>query len=167
MGNLVEEVKQWNTPIIGSYLLWRFTGSFKSNHPAGDSPVGILHFFALAILTDDELLKGINNKRTDLQSYIRSFEDKKNTDILLNVQKRILDKKDFTLASIDIAVANGLIAWDFESGKIHPIELAQKPSRGKNVKTDMIKVGDKAEILGKWFSRLEINAIASYFKVVL
>ena len=44
MGKLVEEVKEWNTPVIGAYLLWHFTQGYVQNHPNGDAPVVVLYF---------------------------------------------------------------------------------------------------------------------------
>ena len=47
MSNLVDEVREWNTPIIGAFLLWHFTTGYKQNHPHGESPVVILHICVL------------------------------------------------------------------------------------------------------------------------
>ena len=44
MGQLVEEVKLWNTPTIGAYLLWRFTKGYTKNHPTEDAPVALFTF---------------------------------------------------------------------------------------------------------------------------
>lgn len=166
LSNLVEEVKIWNTPIIGAYLLWRFTEGYCTGHEAGDAPIGLLHFVASAILTNERLSLPINNQRKNLQSYVRSFEDKKDSDILLNLQSRIKEKTGYTLAAIDIAISEGLLVWDIESGKLYPRKLTKKSGRGKalgpKIKTD----GNKAEVLGKWFSEHDLSTIGAYLKVV-
>jgi Family of unknown function (DUF6521) len=167
MGRLSEEVRIWNTPIIGAYTLWRFTHGFCKGHPNGDAPVGILHFIATAILTNERLLTPISNKRDSLQSFIHSFEDKKDSDILLSIQDRIKDKREYTIKAIDIAIANGLLIWDSNNGKLYPCDLAKSPGKGKNLKAKIKSEGDKAEILGKWFSKHDISTIAAYLKVVL
>lgn len=166
MAQLVEEVKTWNTPIIGAYLLWRFTDGYCNAHPEGDAPIGLLHFIASAILTNKKLNKPISNQRENLQSYVRSFEDNKESDILLTVQDRTRDHFEYTLHAIDIAIAEGLIAWDAESGKIYAKNLKKKAGRGKALKEIIKRDGNKAEILGKWFSQHELPTIAAYLRVV-
>lgn len=166
MVKLVDEVKLWNTPIIGAFLLWKFTQGYCSGHPHGDAPIGLLHFVASAILTHKELLEPINNHRDDLQSYARSFENTKNSDILLSIQQRIKDKREYTLAAIDIAIAKGLLVWDVESDKLYPRDLKKRSARGKCLKNKITNEGKKAEILGKWLSKHDISAIAAYLKVV-
>jgi len=166
VGTLVDEVKLWNTPIIGAFLLWKFTQGYCDGHPNGDAPIGLLHFVASAILTSKGLMKPISNKRADLQSYVRSFENTKSSDILLSLQQRIIDKREYTLAAIDIATAEGLLVWDAESGKLYPCNLSKHPARGKNLNSLMIREGKKAEILGRWLSEHDISTIEAYLKVV-
>ncbi|MBX4267548.1 three component ABC system middle component [Clostridium estertheticum] len=166
MGRILDEVKLWNTPIIGAFLLWRFTQGYCNGHPHGDAPIGLLHFLASAILTNKELLKPISNQRPDLQSYARSFENTKNSDILLSIQHRVMEKCEYTLAAIDIAIAAGLLVWDGESGKLYPCNLIKSPGRGKALKKDIVSEGKKAEILGKWLSKHDIPTIEAYLKVV-
>lgn len=166
MGKLVDEVKLWNTPIIGAYLLWKFTIGYCNGHPYGDAPIGLLHFVAAAILANNELIKPISDKRENLQSYARGFENIKNSDILLSLQQLIIEKREYTLEAIDIGIAEGLIAWDVESGKLHPCDLKKKPGRGKALRSKITSEGKKAEILGKWFSKHDISTIEAYLKVV-
>lgn len=166
MGLLIEEVKLWNTPLVGAFLLWSFTKGYSDNHPNGDSPVGLLHFIALAILTNKELMKPISNMRDDLQSYVRSFQDKNESDILLNIQPRTLERREQTLKAIDMAIAEGLLAWDTGSGKLYSRKLEKRPGRGKALRQEIKRDGVKAEILGKWFSQHDLPTIAAYLKVV-
>jgi len=166
MGILIDEVKLWNTPLVGAFLLWKFTKGYCDNHPHGDAPIGLLHFIAYAILTNNKLMKPISNRRDDLQSYVRSFQDEYESDILLSIQTRILDKRKNTLESIDIAIAMGLLVWDVETGKLYSRELERKPGKGKALKGMFISDGQKAEILGKWFSQHDLPTIAAYLKVV-
>jgi hypothetical protein len=165
VGLLIDEVKLWNTPIIGAFLLWSFTKGYCENHPYGDAPIGLLHFIAFAILTNKKLSKPISNRRNDLQSYARSFQDNCEADILLNIQPRILERRGQTLTAIDLAVAEGLLAWDVESGKLHFRKLEKKAEKGKALKQAIKSDGMKAEILGKWFSQHDLPTIAAYLKV--
>ncbi len=166
LGQLVNEVKLWNTPVIGAYLLWMFTKGYCDYHPHGDAPIGLHHFIASAILTSKKLLKPISNRRDNLQSFARSFENDYDSDLLLTIQNRILNKREFTLKAIDIAVANGLLVWDVETGKLYPHDPIKRPNRGKSLKRFLKRDGQKAEILGKWFSQHDLLTIAAYLKVV-
>ena len=166
LSNLVEDVQIWNTPIIGAYLLWRFTQGYSAGHKVEDAPIGLLHFVASAILTNDRLMLPVNNRRKNLQSYVRSFEDKKDSDILLNLQSRIKEKSDYTLAAIDIAISEGLLVWDVESGKLYPQKLTKKAGKGKALRPKIKTDGNKAEVLGKWFSEHDLSTIGAYLKVV-
>jgi len=55
LGELADEVKLWNSPAIGAYLLWRFSTGYCQGHASGDAPLGLLHFIAGAILTSKDL----------------------------------------------------------------------------------------------------------------
>jgi hypothetical protein len=167
MNSLVEEVLQWNSPCYGAYLLWQFTKGYRAAHPDGDAPVALMHFLAAPILTNRKLLEPISNHRENLQSYIRSFEDSKRSDILLGIQEMVKNKRQYTLAAIDIAIASGLIAWDIDSGKLFPNDTSFSLQKGNALKSTTIKNGKKAEILGKWFAEHNISTIATYLKVVL
>ena len=167
MSILVEEVKIWNTPLIGAYMLWEFTKGFSDSHPDGDAPIGLMHFLANAILTNPNLTERISNQRADLQSYIRSFEDKKESDLLLTIHERVKEKRQYTLESIDVAVSEGLLVWDLESAKLYPKYLRKKPSKGKNIKPSLSRIGFKANILGSWFAQHNLPSITTYLKVVL
>lgn len=166
MGELTEEVKIWNTPVVGAYLLWRFTVGYCDGHPDGDAPIGLLHFVAIAILSNKELSRRISNKRSGLESYVSSFDDDKNVDLLLSIHRRTKEKLQYALQSIDIATTYGLLAWDVETGKLYPREISSKPGRGKAPKEEYKREGNKAEILGKWFSGNDLPKIANYLKVV-
>jgi hypothetical protein len=165
MGKLVEEVRLWNTPVVGAHLLWRFTSGYTEHHANGDAPSALLHFLAMAILTSPQLLEGISGRRPNLQSYARSFAEKGRSDLLLGIQKRVDQKKDYTLAAIDIAVANGLLAWDAERGKLYARTRNTSPGRGCRPKGAMGSTGNKAGLLGKWMSEHDIGTIASYIGV--
>jgi len=165
MGQLIDEVKRWNTPVVGAYLLWRFTDAYAKNHPTGASPIGLLHFIAMAILTNQGLAGPISNHRKGLQSYARSFEENSSSDLLLSIHDDVMQKRQDTLSSIDMGVAEGLLVWDAQNGKLHARELVKNPRRGRSIKESVKKMGMKADILGKWFSQHELPAIATYLKV--
>lgn len=167
MSNLVEEVRIWNTPIVGSYVLWRFTQGYTDHHPEGRSPILLLHFLASAILTNKRLSDPVTNLRKDLSSYTRSFTDKKDIDLFLSIQGRVNNTKTYTLSAIDLAIQHGILFLNSEDACLYPKTLSKKPSRGMNPKQSVKSLGNKAEILGKWFSAHPASQISALLKVVL
>lgn len=167
MSNLVEEIRVWNTPVVGSYVLWRFTHGYTDHHPEGHSPVLLLHFLASAILTNKRLSDPVTNLRKDLASYARSFTDKKDVDLFLSIHNRVNNTKFYTLSSIDLAIQHGLLFLNLEDGCLYPKTLSRKPSRGMAPKPSVKSLGNKAEILGKWFSAYSVSQVSTLLKVVL
>ncbi|MBN2424769.1 MAG: hypothetical protein JXR46_06210 [Calditrichaceae bacterium] len=167
MGKLYEEARLWNTPSVGAYLLWKFTSGYCDTHPTGDAPVALLHFIAMPILSSKRLLEPISNRRANLQSYVRSFESKQDTDVLFSIHDRIKRSLDYTMTAIDIAISTGLLFWDIESGKLYSRKEIKRPQKINALKTSFVRNGKKAEILGGWFSEHSISTVATYLKVVL
>lgn len=161
---LVEEVRQWNTPLIGAYLLWRFTTGYRNAHPTSDAPIGLLHFVATGILTSSGLSEAVSNRRKSLESYSRGFEADKRMDVLLSLQQRVKEKRPYTLKAIDYAIAHGFLVWDIETGKLHARNVP-RPPRGKALRYFLQREGEKAETLGKWFAPHTLSSIASYLKL--
>ena len=149
MSNLVDEVREWNTPIIGAFLLWHFTTGYKQNHPSND------------------FLKAISGHRPNLESFVRNFTDSHESDLLSCLYQRILQRRAYTAAAIDIAVSLGLLVWDCEQAILHPADAPRIKRGGLKLGNDIKKVADKAEILGKWFSKHDIPSITAYLGVVL
>jgi hypothetical protein len=169
MGRLVEEVREWNSPIIGAYLLWRFTQSYVHNHPSGDAPVVILHCIANTLLTSIDFNLLISNKRPNLASYVKGFSESeyKKSDVLACLPQRIRSQLKNTIQAIDISVTTGLLVWENESAKLFPRE-GIKPVRGTATKGIAVQaIGRKAEILGKWFANLDVLTITSSLGVLL
>lgn len=167
MSQLVQEVQQWNSPTVGAYLLWKFTLGYCSTHSSGDAPIALLHFLAIPLLTNKRLLETISNRRENLQSYVRSFETYKNSDMLVSIHDRVKNKCRYTLAAIDISISTGLLTWDTDSGKLYPRKNIKRPHRGNALKAALVRNGKKAEILGSWFAEHSLSTIATYLKVVL
>ena len=163
---LVEEVRTWNTPLVGAFQLWQFTQGYCDAHPTGDAPIGLLHFIAGPILASPQLSETISNRRKSLQSYALGFEDKKCVDHLLGLQRRIHNRRRQTLEAIDAAICAGLLVWDTESGKLYPCPVP-KAKRGASLRSGLKREGEKAKILGSWFAAHDLPAIATYLKVVL
>lgn len=167
MSRLLEEVREWNTPIVGAYLLWRFSTGYSQKHPNGAAPVAILHFIASAILTNGPLSEIISGRRPNLESYVRSFHENKQSDILACLHQRIMEKRTYTMNAIDIAVSSGFLAWDCEQATLHPRSTPRAKRGGRKLSETIVSQGNKAEQLGNWFAAHDIQSIASYLGVVL
>ena len=167
MSRLLEEIREWNTPIVGVYLLWRFSAGYSSKHPNGAAPVVILHFIASAILTNGSLSDAISGRRPNLESYVRSFHESKQSDILACLHQRIVEKRQYTMDAIDIAVSTGFLAWDCEQAILHPCGTPKSKRGGYKLSTMITNQGKKAEKLGEWFAVHDIPSIASYLGVLL
>lgn len=166
MGQLVDEVRTWNTPLIGAYLIWRFVDGYHKAHVHGDAPIGLLAFVAMAILTNKDLSAPINNHRKSLQSYALCFENDRKTDLLVSIHERIKSKMQYTLDAIDTATAKKLIVWFPADGKLYIGDDPDKIFKKKKSKPAIAKEGDKAEILGRWLAEHDIKTIASYLRLV-
>jgi hypothetical protein len=163
---ITDEVKRWNNSIVGAYLLWRFTDEYTRNHSSGEAPVALLHFVANAILSTSGLLEEVRDGKGGLASFALKLDEKskRKADMLATIQDRIIATRVNTLLAIDMATANGLLVWELEACKLHARALKAKPRRGMNVRDSMKRLGNKAGILGKWFSRHDLNAIAKYLR---
>lgn len=166
MSRLVEEYEEWNTPLIGAFLLWGFNKSYVGNHLTGEAPVVIEDFIAYSLLMSKSYNERITNRITTIASYIQSFTIKKQSDILATLVSKINEDKEITLKAIDFAVSYGLLVWDCETAKLYPKSLDDNQM---SVLKDLpiMKLQKKAEILGKWFSQVNLNTLLSLFGVVL
>ncbi len=167
MSRLVEEVKEWNTPLVGAYLLWQFNKSYVENHPVGDTPIVIEDFVAYTLLINNCYNENINGHRENIASYIRSFTENNKSDLLACLSDRIREQMCIAMESIDIAVSVGLLAWDIDSAKLFPI-LEFSPKRGSGGKgISVLSLKRKANILGKWFSNSDMNTALTSLGVIL
>jgi len=167
MGILVEEVKEWNSPVVGAYLLWQFTNGFVENHINGDAPIVIYHFIACGILAEPGINEAISGHRPNLASFIRWFSEEKKIDILACINQQIIKNRNYTMKAIDIAVSSGLLAWDVETAKLFPITISpvKKGTSSKGISIQAL--GKKAKILGRWFSEETLSTLVGYLGVIL
>jgi hypothetical protein len=166
MGRLIEEVREWNTPLVGSYLLWRFTDSYRCSHASGEAPVVLLHFIAYTMLTTTDYSNPISGRRDNLASYVRVFSEKKCSDMLACLSQNIKRHRESALTAIDIAVATGLLAWDVENARLFPLQNLT-PKRGTGMRgIDVQKTGGKADTLGKWFAVLDVATVTSSLGII-
>lgn len=166
MGAVSAEVKIWNTPLIGAYILYHFTDSYIEYHEYGEAPSALLLFVALPVIKDPVLNETISNRRKNLQSFAMGFEDKKRIDLLIGIHEKVKSQKEETLSAIDIGVSRGLLSWDHENGSIY----SKKPpfiKKNISVRRPIKTLGDKSKIFGKWCAEHELYSVCEYLKVNL
>lgn len=167
MGKLENEIKEWNTPLVGAYLLWCFAQSFVKNHSHSDSPTVIEIIIAFTLLTNNVYSENINGHRPNFASYVRSFTENKRSDLLACLSDKLQEQKTLAMAAVDIAVGTGLLAWDYDSAKLFPCD-SFKLKRGSSQKGMSVQaLKSKAITLGKWFSQVSINTIVASLGVIL
>ena len=166
MGRLVEEVREWNSPVVGAYLLWRFTQAYSQQHRFGDAPVVVLHFIAHTLLTCVDYCDEISHRK-DLASFARAFTENKKSDKLACFGQIVSKQRGTTMQAIDIAVATGLLVWDTDSAKLvaRDFKLTRgSPSKGTAVQS----LDGNAKKIGKWFAELnDVSTIVLQLGVVL
>ena len=167
MNNLSDEVSEWNTPIIGAFLLWHFALGYKRKHTTGDAPIVLLFFIASGILTNSNFMKEISRRRKNLESFVRCFTEKHESDLLTCLQSKIIKKRAYTAAAIDIAVSSGLLVWDYDRATLCPKDITITKRGGMKLRKEISKSADKAELLGEWFSEHDIPSLTLYLGVIL
>jgi hypothetical protein len=83
------------------------------------------------------------------------------------LQQHIALKRSYTLSSIEIAVATGLLTWDTETAKLYYTDVKKIKRGTASMGIAVQQLGDKAEILGKWFSQHDLSSITAYLNIVL
>lgn len=165
MGRLEEEYKEWNSPVIGAYLLWQFCIGYCKDCEKYPSIIELI--IAYSLLSNKRYLEHINGRKEGFSSYIRSFTRNKQSDLLLCFSNEVKEKLELAFSAIDIAVNSGLLVWDVENAFLIPIgDLKSKRGTSSyGVQVQLKK--NKAQILGKWFSKSNIKMISSSLGVVL
>lgn len=165
MGRLEEEYKEWNSPVIGAYMLWQFCIGYYDNSER--KPSIIEATFAYVLLTDKDYLDNITGHKPNFSSFIRSFTKEKQSDLLLCFSEKLKEKIDYAFKAVDIAVAAGLIAWDSENATLIPITKLRNKKGTLQLGSAIKANKNRAKLLGKWFSQNNIEIISNSLGVIL
>ena len=112
-------------------------------------------------------MEKISRRRRNLESLVRCFTENHESDLLAGLQSRIVKKRAYAAAAIDIAVSSGLLVWDHDRATLHPADITVQKRGGMKLGKEMIRSANKAELLGEWFSEHDIPSLTSYLGVVL
>jgi hypothetical protein len=59
------------------------------------------------------------------------------------------------------------LAWDIGTAKIYPVNNFCAKRGTSTMGISVHKLGDKAKVLGKWFSEYDLPTVAAYLGVIL
>lgn len=168
-GVFAEEYRIWHTPAVGAYLFWRFATIYVANSRDGALP-SCIHFFLLAgILRQVKVVNSYIYRRRSLLGVIKAAIDNGDADLIDGIHARVRDSMPYTTAALDIAVAAGMLEWDFDAAALRPlkVETVLKSGGYRNSKyfTRMVSI---VESLGRLFAAVpSVNDVAKLLKVRL
>lgn len=167
MGKLEKEYEEWNTPVCGAYLIWQFAIGYKESNTDERNPNIFEILYAYVLLTSNKYKRKINGHRTNFASYIKSFTQDKESDLLTNFSNELFLKREFAMKSLDIAVSAGLLGWQVDNASLIPLCELKESKGSKTMGIDIISMGKNAKLLGKWFSTSDFITITNSLGVVL
>lgn len=164
MSRLIKEFYNVQNPALGAYLLSRFAcGYLKENQERTPMP---LMFIVLPMIYKQEIANFISStqKVSGLHFFADKFTEKKNSnnDLIIQIHNMSGRYKIMTLEALRIAMAGNLIVVE-EDAYILPLEDNIKSF--KTSSKELNKMGDAAEKLGIWCSRLSLMEISQILKV--
>lgn len=168
-GVFAEEYRIWHTPAIGAYLFWRFATIYTGASRDGRCP-SCVHFFLLAgLMRDATIVKEYIPRRHSLLGVIKAIKEKGDADLIDGLQSRVKGLMPYTTAAIDIAVASGMLEWDFDSATLRPLKVPTIHGSAKyRCSPNFNKLVGVAELLGKLFAAVPtISDLAALMKVRL
>ena len=158
MGQLLDEYREWNTPVVGAYLLWRFTKAYMEKRTDGVPPSFLLHCVAAAILSSPTYTEIIGHARS-LHRYSQYFIEHGLADKLEKLHQRVGRMLPYTKKAVDIAVHRQILVWDIQNGSLLPIDIG-KPKRGSStLSTSVMAIAKRADTLGGWLASADLNTI--------
>ncbi len=165
MSSWADEIREWNTPLLGAYLLWNFTKGYES---AGEkqSPAFLYHFIALPILESPALSSAINRHRKDFSSYVRSFSKDGKMDVLAKLNDKVYQWRLNTLRALDVGFAVRLFEWKEEMTRLHATRQ-NEDEMVVSLSDSILKLGSKAFLFGTWSAFVELPVFAGLLGVQL
>ncbi len=161
MTALLSEVQAMQNPALGAGLLWRFV----CGHSPTTSPKGTplpLAFVVLPLIFHARSVEELTGTLTT--SGLRKFEEKFNKrdgDILLSLQPRMLAMRDLSLRSLRIALGAGLISLVPSEAVLWPRSTTPLPNQPKPA-NELLKGAEK---LGSWCGSITLFEISGLLKV--
>lgn len=164
MGKLVKEFYNVQNPALSAYLLSRFSlGYIKENQDMAPLP---LLFIVLPMIYKKEIVDFITStkEKSGLRFFADKFTEKKNSnnDLIIQIQNLSKRYQVMTLEAMRIGIVGELMAIQ-NGAYILPLEDNIKSF--KTMSKEVKKMGNAAEKLGIWCSRLSLMEISQILKV--
>ena len=165
MSSLSAEIHEWNTPLLGAYLLWRFTQGYES---IGErkSPEFLFHFVVLPILESPELSQPIRGRRDSFASYVKCFATDGKLDVLAKLNDRVADFRETTIQALEIGFAIRLFEWKDDMSRLHALK-SDDDLVSQFLREPITKLGSKAFRFGTWTSSISLSLFSSLLGVEL
>ena len=157
---LVEELRIWNTPVIGAYLAYRFVKTFAQKRPDKRPPDLIMLCLAIAVLSDRRLSSNIRLRR-GISSFRRYLEGEKNAVAFDGIHDVVAKTLPYTLAAIDIALACGIVRVNAESATIEAVDFQSRKGTNDIITTAITEDVKIIETLAKWFAKFENSSVVA------
>jgi len=150
-------------PALGAVLLWRYCAAYAQDHQPSDEPGLHLAFLVFPILLHRETFEQLSSTRGSIHTFADKFSrsDTSKSDILLGIQSRVIQFRDLTLESLQLAVHCRLITILPSSGKLVSLSSATASSIPQSIRP----LVTNAEKLGKWCSGMTLFEIENVLKV--
>ena len=159
MAILLDEYREWNTPMVGAYLLWRFSVGYADSNPRHAPPPFLLHCVVTALLRGRVYSDAIDHSLS-LHAYAAKFVRDGYADKLETLHDRIRSFLGYTLQSVDMAVHRRMLVWDVGTASLAPLRIDKVKRGTAELSKSVQKLGSRAERLGKWMGPLELSTIA-------
>lgn len=157
-----KEVYYVQNPAIGAAILWRFTcGYYMVKKNAVPFP---LLFVVLPIIFREDLRGVISStqKRSGLPKVSEKLFKEKATNELYTINNAAINLRPLTLEAIQIGIACGLLAVNYETAYVFPLIETRK-----RMAVEINRLLDSAEKLGNWCAEMSLMEICKWLKVRL
>src|SRR6266508_1954061 len=112
MSVLTEESRAVQNPALGAALVWRFACAYSNAHRTKDSPVLPLAYIVLPIIYHRETCELVvgTQRQSGLHGFVEKFSRSNvaKADLLLSIHGRMLELKDLSTTSLQMAVRHRL-----------------------------------------------------------
>lgn len=155
---------QWDSPLGGAYLIWRFVRGFVGIKEKG--PNMLLLFPALAILMTPEFSSGVS-KGGSLADFAYAFLDSsgKKAKSLAGLQRTTLAMREWTLRSLEFAMVTRLVEMCPDDLSVTPLLKDELPVTARFARAFKREEGERAGALGSAFARTPEGDIPYYLGV--
>lgn len=163
VSTLTRETFRVQNPALGAVLLWRICAGYSQEHPTADAPVLQLAFLVCPIMLHRDTFEVLQSTKGGIHLFADKFSrnETSKSDILLGIQNRVVQFRDLTLESVQLAIHCHLLTLLPASGKLVSLSSATASS----VPASIRPLITNSEKLGKWISGMTLFEVENLLKV--